>query len=83
MVDTKIVPISAKFLSKIIQKVTPSLEKNNGIFGLYIFDTSTEYSTYTDSKYAMTIVATRVSYDTWKKNFASLDKSLYSTNTAT
>lgn len=78
-----IVPISAKFLSKIIQKVSPNLDKNTGIFWLYIFDSNTQYSTYTDQKYGITIIATRVPYNTFQKNFTSLDPSLYTINPAT
>lgn len=75
-----IIPISAKFLSKIITKVNLTLEKNNGIFGIYVFDTNTEYSTYIDLKSNITIIASRTEYDTWLKNFQSLDKSVFTTN---
>lgn len=75
-----IIPISAKFLSKIITKVNLTLEKNNGIFGIYVFDTNTEYSTYSDLKSNISIIASRTEYDTWLKNFQSLDKSVFTTN---
>lgn len=75
-----IIPISAKFLTHIITKVTLTLDKNNGIFGLYTFDTNTEYSTYTDPKFNLTIIASRNSYDTWLKNFRALDKEIYTIN---
>lgn len=75
-----IIPISAKFLSKIIAKVNLTLDKNNGIYGLYTFDTNTEYSTYLDAKSNITIIASRTEYDTWLKNFQSLDKSIFTTN---
>jgi hypothetical protein len=46
-----IIPISAKFLGYIIQKVTLTLTGNtDGIYGTHAFDSS-EYSTYQDSKY--------------------------------
>lgn len=32
MNDTRIIPISAKFLGKVISKVSPILDKNNGIY---------------------------------------------------
>lgn len=57
-----------------------TLEKNNGIFGLYIFDSNNEYSTYVDPKLGVTIIASRITYDTWLKNFQALDKNLYTIN---
>ncbi|MBX9809945.1 hypothetical protein K2X92_06150, partial [Candidatus Gracilibacteria bacterium] len=75
-----IIPISAKFLTKIISKVSLVLTKNNGIFGLYVFDTNNEYSTYIDEKYGLNIVASRTPYPIWMKNFQSLDKSVYTIN---
>jgi hypothetical protein len=70
---TVIIPISAKFLSKIITKVNLILGKNNGIFGLYVFDTNSEYSTYMDSRSGITIIASRTPYATWIKNFTTMD----------
>ena len=75
-----IVPISAKFLTRVISKMTLTLEKNNWIFGLYIFDSGSEYSTYVDSKLGITIIASRTTYDAWLKNFQALDKNTYNTN---
>lgn len=75
-----IIPISAKFLTRVITKMSLILDKNNGIFGLYTFDTNTEYSTYIDSKLNITIIASRTPYDTWLKNFQAIDKNLYSIN---
>lgn len=75
-----IIPISAKFLTKVISKVNLTLAKNNGIYGLYIFDTSTEYSTYIDTKFGMSIVASRTPYSTWMENFQAVDKSLFTVN---
>ena len=75
-----IIPISAKFLTKIITKVNLNLTKNNGIFGLYTFDRSTEYSTYADAKSGIVIIASRTPYVTWLKNFQAIDKTLYTTN---
>ncbi len=68
-----IIPISAKFLSKIITKVNLILGKNNGIFGLYVFDTISEYSTYMDTRSGITIIASRTPYATWLKNFTTMD----------
>ncbi|NRH20458.1 hypothetical protein HOO68_00220 [Candidatus Gracilibacteria bacterium] len=75
-----IIPISAKFLTRVISKMSLTLEKNNGIFGLYIFDSNNEYSTYVDPKLGVTIIASRITYDTWLKNFQALDKNLYTIN---
>ncbi len=75
-----IIPISAKFLTKIISKVNLTLIKNTGIYGLYLFDTSIEYSTYTDSKLGIVVIASRTPYDTWLKNFRALDASTFTLN---
>ncbi len=78
--SSTIIPISAKFLSKIITKVNLTLGKNSGIFGLYIFDTNTEYSTYTDAKTGINIITTRSSYTTWLKNFKAINTSIFTVN---
>ncbi len=75
-----IIPISAKFLTKIITKVSLTLGKNNGIYGLYLFDTSTEYSTYTDLKSGIVVIASRTPYATWLANFRAIDKSSFVVN---
>ncbi|MBC7503956.1 hypothetical protein H7169_03215, partial [Candidatus Gracilibacteria bacterium] len=75
-----IIPISAKFLTRIITKVNLSLTKNNGIYSLYIFDASTEYSTYSDPKFGIVVIASRVPYNTWLKNFQAIDKTIYVIN---
>lgn len=75
-----IIPISAKFLTKIISKVNLTLNKNTGIYGLFLFDTSTEYSTYIDNKLGITIIATRTPYETWLKNFKALDTTTFAVN---
>lgn len=77
---TNIIPISAKFLTKTITKVSLTLAKNNGIYGLSIFDTNTEYSTYTDTKFGIIVIATRTPYSTWLANFRAVDKSLFIVN---
>ncbi len=75
-----IIPISAKFLTKIISKVNLTLIKNTGIYGLFLFDTSTEYSTYIDSKLGIIVIASRTPYDTWLKNFKALDTTTFTVN---
>jgi len=64
-----IIPISAKFLTKVISKMNLTLTPNNGIYGLYLFDTSTIYSTYTDAKSGIIIIATRTPYTAWLANW--------------
>jgi hypothetical protein len=79
-VTPPITPISAKFLGHIIQKVSLSLTGNtDGIYGTHAFDSS-EYSTYQDSKYGLTIIATRIPYVTWLKNWKSVDPTIYTVN---
>ena len=75
-----IIPISAKFLTKVIQKMSLTLDKNNGIYGLMVFDASSEYSTYIDAKNGITIIATRTPYSVWVKNCKALDPSIYTIN---
>ena len=41
---------------------------------------NTEYSTYTDTKYGMIVIATRTPYSTWLANFRAVDKSLFIVN---
>ncbi len=77
---TIIIPISAKFLSKIITKVNLVLGKNNGIFGLYLFDTNNEYSTYSDPKSGVIIIASRTPYSTWLKNFQAINQDSFAVN---
>jgi hypothetical protein len=75
-----IIPISAKFLTKVISKMNLALDKNNGIYGLYTFDASTIYSTYTDIKSGIIIIATRTPYSAWLANWRAIDKSLFIVN---
>lgn len=75
-----IIPISAKFLTKVISKMNLSLSKNTGIYGLSTFDASTIYSTYIDTKYNITVIATRTPYSAWLANWRSVDKSLFIVN---
>jgi hypothetical protein len=75
-----ITPISAKFLWHIIQKVSLTLTGNtDGIYGTHVFDSS-EYSTYQDSKYGLTVIATRIPYITWLKNWKTIDPRIYTVN---
>lgn len=76
---SEIIPISAKFLSKILPTIEPTKVENAGIFDLRIFD-QTFYSTYKDEKFGITIVASMLPYDNFLKNFQSIDKSIYTVN---
>lgn len=75
-----IIPISAKFLTKVISKMNLTLSKNTGIYGISTFDASTIYSTYIDTKYNITVIATRTPYSSWLANWRSVDKSLFVVN---
>lgn len=75
----EIVPISAKFLSKILPTIEPIKTENTGVFDLRIFD-QTLYTTYKDQKFGITIVASMLPYQTFLKNFQSLDKKIYTVN---
>lgn len=76
----KIIPISAKFLSRIMPTIDLSLTSNKGIFDLQIFEQNTIYSTYTDDRFGMTVIASMTSYENFLKNFQAIDKSIYSIN---
>ncbi len=75
-----IIPISAKFLTKVISKMNLTLGKNTGIYGLSTFDASTIYSTYSDAKSGITVIATRTPYPSWLANWRSVDKALFVVN---
>lgn len=67
-----IVKISGKLLSVLMPTMTFTLIENRGIFGLYIFDQSIRYSTYSDDKYGLSLIAMEVPYDTFLKNAKTL-----------
>lgn len=71
---------SGKFLALIMPTITPVLEKNSWIFGLYIFDLNVRYSTYKDNNFALTIIPTDIAYDTLLKNLKALSGKPYSLN---
>jgi hypothetical protein len=68
----KAIPISGKFLARVMPTLEFTLTKNSGIYDLHIYDLATEYSTYTDAKFGTTIVVSMLSYDTFLKNFRAL-----------
>ena len=74
-----IIPISAKFLGKVLPTIEPVKVENHGIFDLRIFD-QTAYTTYKDEKFGITIVASMLPYNAFLKNFQSVDKTVYTLN---
>lgn len=76
-----LIKISGKFLALIMPTATLTLIANtNGIFGLHIFDMNSDYSTYEDTKLAMKVTATSLTYDTLLKNMQAIGKEVYSVN---
>jgi hypothetical protein len=79
--DTKkALPISGKFLARVMPTLEFTVTKNSGIYDLHIFDLATEYTTYIDSKFGMRLVVSTLSYDTFLKNFRALGKDVYVLN---
>ncbi|MDO4874079.1 MAG: hypothetical protein Q4A35_02665 [Candidatus Gracilibacteria bacterium] len=78
----EIIPVSAKFLGKILPTIELTKTENNGIFDLHTFD-NTAYTTYSDEKFGMTVVASLLPYQTFLKNFQALDPNVYTVNTET
>lgn len=78
----EIIPVSAKFLGKILPSIELTKKENTGIFDLRTFD-NIAYSTYSDEKFGMTVVASLMPYDVFLKNFQALDSKVYTVNTKT
>lgn len=78
--NTVIVKLSGKFLERIMPAVTPALIENKGIFDLHIFDMSTAYSSYEDTKLGIKMIAISLPYDTMIKNMRALGPTVYSVN---
>lgn len=74
-----VVPVSVKFLGKILPTIELIKADNAGIFDLRIFDNIT-YTTYKDEKFGITVVASMLPYENFLKNFQSLDKNVYTVN---
>jgi hypothetical protein len=75
-----VINLSGKFLAKVMPTLTLNLIENNGIYGLYIFDMTTVYSTYEDPKFGIKIIASSLNYDTFLKNAKALGKDVYTVN---
>ncbi len=77
---TTTLPISGKFLAKVMPTMEFTLTDNNGIFDLHIFDVGTTYSTYTDPKMWATLIVSSMSYNVFLANSKALGKDVYSIN---
>lgn len=78
--EKEIIKLSGKFLAKVMPTLTLELIENNGIYGLYIFDMTTSYSTYEDPKFGIKVIASSLTYDTFLKNAKALWKEVYTVN---
>lgn len=78
--QVKTLPISGKFLAKIMPTFNLTLSENNGIFDIHLFDTSIDYSTYTDEKLGTTIIISTMPYNTFLTNAKWLGKEVYTVN---
>ncbi len=76
----KTLPISGKFLAKIMPTFNLTLSENNGIFDIHLFDAGIEYSTYVDEKIGITLVVSTMSYNTFLANTKWLGKEVYTPN---
>ncbi len=76
------IPVSAKFLGKILPTIELTKIDNSGIFDLRIFD-NTHYTTYHNESFGITVVASLLPYETFLKNFQAIDKNVYSVNEKT
>lgn len=73
-------PLSGKFLAKVMPALEFSLIPNAGIYDLFIFDKSTEYATYLDAKQAIRATPLSIKYDTFLKNMKALGADAYTIN---
>lgn len=78
-----IIEVSGKLLSLLMPTVTLTQIDNAGIFDLHVFDSNTKYSTYQDVKLWLTLIVTRLPYDTFLKNIQAVGEKVYSTNEKT
>lgn len=54
--------------------------KNDGIYGLKIFDNDIIYTTYEDSKFGITVIASMLPYPQFLQNFKAIDDNVYTIN---
>ena len=74
------IPISGKFLAKVMPTLEFSLVQNTGIYELLIFDKSTEYSTYLDAKQGIKAIPLSIKYDVFLKNMKAVGADVYTVN---
>jgi hypothetical protein len=75
-----VIPLSGKFLAKVMPALEFSLTVNTGIYDLLIFDKSIEYTTYLDAKQGIKAIALSTKYDTFLKNMKALSSEAYTVN---
>ncbi len=73
-------PVSGKFLAKIMPAYELTLTQNAWIYDLRIFDVSTSYSTYIDAKNALKVIPLSLKYDTFLKNMKAIWPDVYTVN---
>jgi hypothetical protein len=73
-------PLSGKFLAKVMPALEFSLIENNGIYDLFIFDKYTEYATYLDAKQGIKVTPLSLKYDIFLKNMKSLPVGNFTVN---
>ncbi len=75
-----VLPLSWKFLARVMPAIEFTVVSNSGIYDLYIFDTSLDYSTYLDAKQAIKAIAIPVKYDIFIKNMKAIPDDAYTIN---
>jgi hypothetical protein len=78
--DVSAIKPGGKLLALLMPTVTPELDKNSGIYGLYTFDTNLLYSTYRDSTIPLTFIVMNTPYETFLKNMKALGGKPYTVN---
>jgi hypothetical protein len=78
--EKPIVPVSGKFLARVMPKFEFTNIVNSGIFDLHLFDQSFNYSTYQDKKQETRVIAIDISYDVFLKNAKWLWNDVYIVN---
>ncbi len=75
-----VLPLSGKFLAKVMPALEFSLTANTGIYDLVIFDKSMEYATYIDVKQGIKALPLSLKYDAFLKNMKALGSDSYTVN---
>lgn len=75
-----VLPVSGKFLAQIMPAYELTLTQNSWIYDLRIFDMSTSYSTYVDTKNALKVIPISLKYDTFLKNIKAIWTDVYTVN---